>query len=447
MDVGQGVCHLGEAFEEDFAWLVRRGEGGYATVITRFRRNPAGTAGTKSNFSTEGHAGGHSDDGRKLIVGNGDEETSGELIAVDIRGSVGHLGGSHCETIARQMGRDHSCDFTVITAGRSDPARDRGAQARFGTEGHVSRHRVDRRILVIGDGHRVGGGGRVAMDIECGDGHLGGSHVEEVAAGMTRGQRVDTTVISGSGVDPAGDGSTRSRIVRESDIGGSIEDQRAFQIFHRDYETGQSLISVDVSSSQIHLCITHRELIPGSMSQGDSRNFTVIGGSRSTPGNHSSAQSSLTGNGDPLRKTDELWCLLITDGDQEAGSGLVSMNITDGVGHLCTTHDEDVTGRVCRGESTDLAVITGSRSSPHGGCRAKSSFCRQAEIRGQTQQRWSLIIGNRDEEGSRRGVVVVIRGGVGDLGGSHGEELTGLMGRGQDHAIAVIIGSRSSPGY
>ena len=181
------------------------------------------------------------------------------------------------------------------------------------------------------------------MDIECGDGHLGGSHVEEIAAGVTRGQRIDTTVIRGSGVDPAGDGSTRSRIVCESDIGGSIEDQRAFQIFHRDDETGQSLISVDVSSGQIHLCITHRELIPGSMSQGDSRNFTVIGGSRSTPGNHSSAQSGLTGNGDPLRKTDELWCLLITDGDQEAGSGLVAMDITDGVGHLCTTHDEDIT--------------------------------------------------------------------------------------------------------
>ena len=343
MNVGQGVCHFGEAFGEDIARLVRRGEGSHATVITRFRRNPAGTAGTESHFGAQGHTGRQSDDGRKLIVGNGDEETRGELVAVDIRGGVNHLGGSHREAITRQMGRGHSCDFTVITAGRSDPAGDRGAQTRFGTEGHVSRHRGDRRILVVGDGHRVGGGGRVAMDIECGDGHLGGSHVEEVAAGVTRGQRIDSTVIRGGGVDPAGNGSTRSRIVRESDIGGSIEDQRAFQIFHRDDETGQSLISVDVSSGQIHLCITHRELIPGSVSQGDSSNSTVIGGSRSIPGNHSSAQSSLTGNGDPLRKTDELWCLLITDGDQEAGSGLVAMDITDGVGHLCTTHDEDIT--------------------------------------------------------------------------------------------------------
>ncbi len=208
MDVGCCVSDFRGAHRERISWLVRRGEGSHATVIVTTRGNPVDRAGAEPRFRGDDHAGRQSIDGRILIVGNRDEETGGGFISVDIRGGVGHLGGSHCEDISWQVGRGHSCDFTVITAGRSNPADDGITMITLSSEGHVGRHRGDRRILVVSDDHRVGGGRRVAMDIERGDGHLGGSHFEDVAAGMTRGQCVDTTVIRGGGVDPAGNGST-----------------------------------------------------------------------------------------------------------------------------------------------------------------------------------------------------------------------------------------------
>jgi len=213
VNVFRFVENLSGTHREGRTAVVTAGDIDEITVVSDRRLVPGHDCSAITGVVVDGEITGQATDDRAFLIIDGHVEGSTDRVAVDIDGREGHGFGSHFEVGSADMRLGEGLDFAVVLSGRLSPADIGTTLSQIIRDGDIEAEAQNLRVLVVAHRNIEGAADHVAVDIHGGVGHGRGSDFEEVATVVTAGQRLNVTVVDGSRLGPADNGTTGTGVI------------------------------------------------------------------------------------------------------------------------------------------------------------------------------------------------------------------------------------------